>query len=552
MWRKTWLVAVIAIIACRTALVGQQPVRAPILRGAVRDSTTSLALPGVVVSVLDARGATLARTIADGNGRFAVTVGAGAAQLHLIRIGFQPRDVTLPAHLPPSLELGMVRLPALLSAVHISDQELCPGSAERGAAFQLWEEARAGLLATIVARESNPAQAQFITYNRHTGPDDDRVIAQTTQILSGRTTRPFVASAPASTFARTGYMVESDSGRIFDAPDADVLLDESFATTHCFRLQRPDGSHSGQVGLAFAPVSSRARDTLVDVAGVIWIDEDTPQLRSLEFVYTALEPAATQAKTGGEETFRTMANGIAFVERWKLRIPVLAIPDQEPVRHDRYTAEPVPPPRRRQERYDFRVTQIVEAGGIVLDARWPDGESWHESPTGVSGVVQAHHGNAGIPNALVLLQGTTDTTMSDSSGHFVLEPVIPGKYTIVATDTTLHDFAGDRMQGQDVTVTRGTVTSTRLELTSVARWCQWRVGRGSSQFAASGGPSRFGFSSCATTQSLPIPPSSFPLDLRCRCVGECRERVATSAPTDIFRRSRFRGRRSIWRRAGRR
>jgi len=45
--------------------------------------------------------------------------------------------------------------------------------------------------------------------------------------------------------------------------------------------------------------------------------------------------------------------------------------------------------------------------------------------------------------------------------------VIPGKYTIVATDTILHEFADDRVQGQKVTVTRGDVASVRLELTPV-------------------------------------------------------------------------------------
>ena len=76
--------------------------------------------------------------------------------------------------------------------------------------------------------------------------------------------------------------------RNFFAPDADVLLDESFATSHCFRLAADDTSHRGQIGLAFTPAPGRGRDTLVDVAGVIWIDRATPALRSLEFLYTGL------------------------------------------------------------------------------------------------------------------------------------------------------------------------------------------------------------------------------------------------------------------------
>jgi len=325
--------------------------------------------------VLDTRGATLRRTISDGGGRFAITLGSGAARLHLIRIGFRPRDIALPARLDVPLELGMLRFPAVLSAVHVSDQELCPGSPDRGAAFQLWEEARAGLLATVVARETNPAMAHFVRYDRHLSPDDDRVVTQTTHALSGVTTRPFVASEPAAIFARAGYMHQSGNDRVFEAPDADVLLDESFAASHCFHLQRPDADHRGQAGLAFRPLQIRGRDTLVDVAGVIWIDETTPELRSLDFTYTALEPAAMRAGTGGQIQFHTMPNGIAFVERWHLRLPALAAPEP-PVRHDPYTAELVQPPRRRQERYDLQVAEVVEAGAWC---------STHDGPTAKAG-----------------------------------------------------------------------------------------------------------------------------------------------------------------------
>src|SRR6185437_6417194 len=131
--------------------------------------------------------------------------------------------------------------------------------------------------------------------------------------------RPFLSSASAAIFAKRGYMVEDRTGRTFDAPDADVLLDESFAATHCFHFQRADGAHRGQFGLAFTPVPSRNRDTLVDVTGTIWIDGVTPEIRTLDFLYTALEPAAADMKSGGHIEFRTMSNGIAFVQRWFLR-----------------------------------------------------------------------------------------------------------------------------------------------------------------------------------------------------------------------------------------
>ena len=124
-----------------------------------------------------------------------------------------------------------------------------------------------------------------------------------TRFTTGTTTRPFVASASAVEFARVGYMAENSLGRTFFAPDADVLLDESFATSHCFRLAADDTSRRGQIGLAFTPAPGRGRDTLVDVAGVIWIDRATPALRSLEFLYTGLRHPRRLGARAGTSSF---------------------------------------------------------------------------------------------------------------------------------------------------------------------------------------------------------------------------------------------------------
>ena len=119
------------------------------VRGTVRDSAGGAPLPGAVVSIVDSAGATTARTIADGSGRFTLARAPRAAALHVIRIGYQPRDVAIP---PVSrdggdvtLSFAMRRLPAMLDAVRVTDRELCPGSSDRGGAFQLWQEARAGV-----------------------------------------------------------------------------------------------------------------------------------------------------------------------------------------------------------------------------------------------------------------------------------------------------------------------------------------------------------------------------------------------------------------------
>lgn len=431
------------------------------LRGVVMDGPTRAPIRGAVVSLLDSGGNTTARGITDGNGAFTLARSAQAVKARIIRIGYRPIDVALPAQGAP-LQVVMERIPPMLNAVHVTDNELCPGSADRGAAFQVWDQARAGLLATVVARELKPADARTLTYESRLAPNDERVQKQTKRVGTGRTSRPFVASQTPVYFARHGYILEDTSMRIYNAPDADVLLDESFATTHCFHVQAADAEHQGQIGLAFNPAPGR--DTVADVAGVIWIDAAVPQLRSLDFLYTALERAAMAMKTGGHIEFRTMPNGVAFVERWHLRLPAF-----EMLASARKASSPMQdllrPPTRR-DRSDFRVHEIIEAGGVVLNAKWDDGAEYRDTAAVIRGTVMQRRTNAPVAHAIVTLVGTADSVLTDDTGQFAFE-VIPGKYGLSVADTSLHSYVQSRMTNQTVAVARGQTTTAHLELAPI-------------------------------------------------------------------------------------
>jgi hypothetical protein len=378
-----------------------------------------------------------------------------------MRIGYRLRDITLPANRGAELTFRMERVPPILERVRVSDKEVCPGSEDRGSAFQLWDQARTGLLATIVAREAKPATATTVVYERAMSGSDEIVRKQTTRVSHGRTTRPFIASAEPAVFARVGYMMEDSRGRIFNAPDADVLLHESFALTHCFRLRAADAAHRGQIGVAFAPAPGPGRDTIVDVAGVIWMDADSPQLRTLDFTYTALEPAAVAAHAGGHIEFRSMSNGASFIERWVLRLPTLqlvetALPGSATMaRSTRRTP--------RSQRQDARVQQINETGGIVVQAEWDDGLEWKDSVSIVAGLVKGRRTGAAVPDAVVFLEGTSDSTTTDVNGEFDI-PAIPGRYFLRVADTAFKDFTKERTASQLVSVTRGAIEMVRIEL----------------------------------------------------------------------------------------
>src|SRR4051812_48858027 len=91
-------------------IAGAHSARAQAVRGIARDSTTSAPLPGVVLTVIDSAGATVSRTITDAAGRFTLPVLPSTARIHVVRIGYRPRDFASLAASRP-LEFAMSRIP---------------------------------------------------------------------------------------------------------------------------------------------------------------------------------------------------------------------------------------------------------------------------------------------------------------------------------------------------------------------------------------------------------------------------------------------------------
>lgn len=456
--RTRWCLAPLLLLAA-PALRAQQ------LRGVVRDSVSGVGVAGAVVSVIDSTGSAAARTIADQAGRFRVASSPAAASLRVLRIGFTPRDVRLPTDRQESVTITMARLPALLASVQVSDRALCGASGDRGTALSLWEQARAGLLAAVVARDTKPGRMNVLLFTTEQAPHSRLVRRQTVRLESGTTGRPFVAAAKASDFAAHGYMQEGGSGRTFHAPDADILLDESFAATHCFTVAA-DADHPGQIGLAFQPAHERAG--FVDVAGTLWIRRDVPALETLAFRFTGLEPAFESAGAGGSLTFRTMPNGLAYIERWSMRLPeVEATTSFVP---DMTSALSRIGSRIGRERRNLKVAGIRTVGGEVTAAAWPDG-SHAESPLGaVTGRVVAPGTAQPLDRVQVLLDGTADTVRTDSTGRFALLGVLPGLYTLQALDATLEPYVDPQTTSREVDVARDTVRGVTLQLSSRAEY----------------------------------------------------------------------------------
>jgi hypothetical protein len=421
---------------------------AQIARGVVRDSTAGTPLPSAVVLAIDANGTTIARTLTDSVGGFALAL-ERADRLRFMRIGYTPRETRIDVAEAGAWNVVMQRIPPMLGTVRVAERGVCPGTpvSDGAATWRMWEQARAGLLSSVVARTTSPMTASSLVFNRRVSSFDHLVRRQTAERRDGTVERPFTAASPGR-FAARGYLDEDASGRTFHGPDADVLLDESFVATHCFEVRAADARHRGQVGLAFRPTPER--DTAVDVSGVLWFSGDGATLRSLEFRYTGLEPAAMKAEVGGEVGFQSLANGAIFVDRWTLRVPIMS----------RAVGAPPPPsnpPRgksRRMINTSVRVAEIEEVGGVVLAALWQGGATWSPSVTGLSGVVREAGDDLPVAGAIIALDGIAQQVVSDRDGEFLFS-LLPGRYTLTVTDTSLLRFASPRRTSQVIEVEHG-------------------------------------------------------------------------------------------------
>ena len=237
---------------------------------------------------------------------------------------------------------------------------------------------------------------------------------------SASTSRSFVASFSADAFLRDGFMADSANVTVYHGPDADVLLDEAFLHGYCFRLAAHDPARPTQVALRFAPATSRSGR--VDIEGTVWMDTVARSVIGVEYRYRGLDRRDDAFTTGGNVSFLSMPNGVTVIDRWWIRYQLSG------------------PPRDGRDYSALRVAPriIAETGGELAVARWSgEGEPsmWHGHLGTARGTLRRADGVA--PYTVVRLADTDYATITDSLGAFTFENLIPGPYTVLASDPSL-------------------------------------------------------------------------------------------------------------------
>jgi len=398
------------------------------VRGTLTDSSTREPITGAVVTIADSTGRFLARGIAGADGRFDVPRFPASKQIHVVRIGYRPIDATVPAA-DELLDLRMRAIASQLATVTTSGRRVCPGDDANSQALQLWEQARSGFLAAVVARDARPPNLRLRYFRVERDPMLRRVVDDTVWIKTIVGDQPFIAARSATAFASEGYMRERAGGdRDYYAPDEAVLLDEAFAASHCLRVIAADPAHAGEVGIGFEPVTPE-RDSLVEIRGTVWLNGKTLDLRTLDFAYTNLEPV--NDGSSGSIIFQSMPSGVPMIVRWTIHSPIIATDESEMSTGIRRSL----PPRR--ERHRFRVLGYQVLGAEARQVTWPDGSSWQPRLASVTGLIVDLHGRV-VPGARVWINGMGDTVVTDTAGVFRLpRPMIGGLFTFVAADSTL-------------------------------------------------------------------------------------------------------------------
>jgi hypothetical protein len=424
---RTFLLAAAALCCGR-------PLAAQTVDGVLLEESTRAPVSRAMVSLLDSAGKPVATTQTRPDGKFTLRAQEqGTYRVRAERVG---RVATVST--PIELGLGETKPFELLAKGEVVQLEgIVAQAGERACSVRpdaearvatVWEEARKALTAAEWTRRYEPRVFTVRTYSREMDAASLTVKREQARTARMQQVTPF-RSLPADRLAEQGYVQRDGREMVYYAPDAEVLLSEPFLDGHCFRLHR-DAEKPGLLGLAFEPVRGRR---LPDIQGVLWLDEKTAELKSLDFEYTRVQvPQQDVDRTrwgargevvrhawGGRLEFDRQPDGVWFVRRFHIRMPVMgtAAPDAQNLRSQSAVG----------------LVAVKEDGAEVTGLRTASQVVIAEQPAGgaaVSGVVYDSTRARGLAEATVFLVGTEHIAVTDSAGAFRLENVPDGRYAV--------------------------------------------------------------------------------------------------------------------------
>jgi hypothetical protein len=412
---------------------------------------TAAPVVGALAYLVDPSGATVRNALTDERGRaLFVRIPAAAYTVRVEMIGMAIHE-SEPFEVAAGMSVAQdVRLES--SAIQLDGIEVrveggrCTLEPEGGLAVALvWEEARKALSAAAFTDERGTYRYETMIYNRQL--DDDLAILSEEETRNEGYMRTPFDSRPAEDLVSNGFVQADGEDRIYYAPNAAVLLSDAFLDTHCFRLAEEEAATEGMIGLVFEPAGDDK--SVVDIAGTLWIDRESAELRRLDFNYEHLHRDISSRNVGGQVRFRRMPSGTWIIPEWWIRMPVVGEDTDEKGRPRRFVI-------------GFHVT-----GGLVLEVREAGGRSLGQrvQTGGVEGMVVD---SIGLPRRGVRVRvvGSNQQVFTTSEGRYSITGLNPGRYQVGFVDPDLEAY-GFVPEAVARDVIRGEMTTLDLHLPAV-------------------------------------------------------------------------------------
>ena len=435
------------------------PLGAQTVRGRLLEQGSGAPVAATLVALVDESGTQRASVLTDRDGHFSMQAPVpGRYRLRAERIG---HATTLSPFL--QLESGTalehtldvpVQTVQLEGLVVKSARRRCATRADAGEGVAtLWEEARKALNATAHTEEKQLFRFVTARFEREIDLRTRRVEREKRNTQTTSSSNPFVSISPEE-LQENGYVQtasDGESGVVYYAPDARVLLSRAFLDGHCFRIRAGEKDSEGQIGLAFEPVRGRS---VPDIEGVLWVDARSAELRALEYRYTGLDLSGETREIGGRLDFQRLPSGAWVVRNWAIRMPLVgrqAVRWRGAVRDARE-----------------RVIGLREEGGEVIEFVASDGRRFAGAARStLAGTVLDGDRGAPLPGARVFLAGTEYATETDAEGRFRMEGVPEGRYSVGFSHPSL-DSLGYSPEARETVLRRGRITPLALTLSRAA------------------------------------------------------------------------------------
>jgi len=417
----------------------------------VIDQNSRASIGGAIVSLQDDAGARLAVALTDelGNASLGAGVASGARrQIRVQRVGYASVMLPMPpitgdsAVSPrpasPSIELELTPQPLRLDAIRaVEERSRCVANPTDGSvSATLWAEVQKALMASLLT----DAGRLHLTTWRYARTLDRmlRIVDETPQMRSPSSNAPFVTADP-DLLSREGFVRPVNGVVTYFAPDAALLLSSAFARDHCFGVKTMPAA-SFLIGLSFEPIPGR---DLPDVAGVLWLDKQTGELRWMDFHYTHVASVEETGAAAGRVDFASLPNGGWVTQLWYVRIPRLAHLEAQ-----RLGSMSIAP-------HDTLIGYHEQGGWLGIS------DPGNQSTRGIAvltGTVFDSIRGRPLAGVRVTLGGNAAEAATDSVGRYVLQSPLAGRYVVRFAHPRLALFRDSPLEREAVLSLGGTTS----------------------------------------------------------------------------------------------